>query len=180
MDHEAYDYEWLEETASERGSQCPIAQRSRMAHTTARLTTSIRLPAPSLRKCRSAGGRHQLRNVALPAHRSHVLRRPVYRLSDLPQLVLPGVRRGIAPVEYLLGTLNTLVLITSSFTMAMGVWCAETRRKKRPGALSQCYLYPGPRLPRHQDDRVSEKIEKHHVPGLPLQPAIVSQSGLRS
>ncbi len=28
------------------------------------------------------------------------------------------------------GTTNTAVLITSSFTMAMGVWCAETRRKK--------------------------------------------------
>jgi len=27
------------------------------------------------------------------------------------------------------GSLNTLVLITSSFTMAMGVWCAETKRK---------------------------------------------------
>ena len=26
------------------------------------------------------------------------------------------------------GTLNTVVLILSSFTMAMGVWCAETRR----------------------------------------------------
>ncbi len=28
------------------------------------------------------------------------------------------------------GTSNTAVLITSSFTVAMGVWCAETRRKK--------------------------------------------------
>ncbi len=27
------------------------------------------------------------------------------------------------------GTTNTAVLITSSFTLAMGVWCAETRRK---------------------------------------------------
>jgi cytochrome c oxidase subunit 3 len=27
------------------------------------------------------------------------------------------------------GTTNTAVLITSSFTMAMGVWCAQTRRK---------------------------------------------------
>ena len=27
------------------------------------------------------------------------------------------------------GTANTGVLISSSFTMAMGVWCAETRRK---------------------------------------------------
>jgi cytochrome c oxidase subunit 3 len=27
------------------------------------------------------------------------------------------------------GTLNTLLLITSSFTMAMGVWCAETRKQ---------------------------------------------------
>ena len=28
------------------------------------------------------------------------------------------------------GTTNTFVLILSSFTMAMGVWCAETRRRK--------------------------------------------------
>jgi cytochrome c oxidase subunit 3 len=28
-----------------------------------------------------------------------------------------------------LGGLNTLLLITSSFTMAMGVWCAEVRKK---------------------------------------------------
>ena len=27
------------------------------------------------------------------------------------------------------GTLNTAVLITSSFTMAMGVWCSEMRKK---------------------------------------------------
>src|SRR5271156_3460553 len=28
------------------------------------------------------------------------------------------------------GSLNTLLLISSSFTMAMGVWCAETKRSK--------------------------------------------------
>jgi cytochrome c oxidase subunit 3 len=29
-----------------------------------------------------------------------------------------------------LGAINTAVLITSGFAMAMGVWCAETRRRK--------------------------------------------------
>src|ERR1700743_1063578 len=33
-------------------------------------------------------------------------------------------------LDIFLGSLNTLILITSSFTMAMGVWCAETKRSK--------------------------------------------------
>jgi len=43
---------------------------------------------------------------------------------------ITGLCGGIASAGCTLGTLNTLVLIISSFTMAMGVWCAETRRKK--------------------------------------------------
>ncbi len=50
------------------------------------------------------------------------------------------------------GTANTAVLITSSFTMAMGVWCAETRQKGRAGSLPGAYVHSGPGLPGHQDD----------------------------
>jgi cytochrome c oxidase subunit 3 len=64
------------------------------------------------------------------------------------------------------GTANTAVLILSSFTMAMGVWSAETRRK---GALVLCLsltfvlglVFLGIKTIEYH-----EKWEKHHVPGL--------------
>ena len=64
------------------------------------------------------------------------------------------------------GTLNTLVLIISSFTMAMGVWCAETRRKS---GLVLCLILTfilGLGFLGIKSIEYSEKIEKHHVPGL--------------
>src|SRR5271168_5648421 len=42
----------------------------------------------------------------------------------------PAFVAGSHQLDIFLGTLNTVVLITSSFTMAMGVWCAETKRHK--------------------------------------------------
>ena len=78
------------------------------------------------------------------------------------------------------GTANTAVLITSSFTMAMGVWCAEMRKK---GALVLCLVLTfvlGLVFLGIKTIEYTEKIEKHHVPGLPLQPAVVSESGIRS
>ena len=63
------------------------------------------------------------------------------------------------------GTLNTLVLIVSSFTMAMGVWCAETRRKS---GLVLCLVLTfllGLVFLGIKTIEYSEKIEKHHVPG---------------
>jgi cytochrome c oxidase subunit III len=63
------------------------------------------------------------------------------------------------------GTLNTAVLITSSFTMAMGVWCAETRRKR---GLVLCLVLTfilGLGFLGIKAVEYSEKIEKHHVPG---------------
>lgn len=36
---------------------------------------------------------------------------------------------GSAQLDVTLGAINTAVLIASSFTMAMGVWCAQTGRK---------------------------------------------------
>jgi cytochrome c oxidase subunit 3 len=63
------------------------------------------------------------------------------------------------------GTLNTAVLITSSFTMAMGVWCAETRKKS---GLVLCLVLTfilGLGFLGIKTIEYGEKIEKHHVPG---------------
>ncbi len=63
------------------------------------------------------------------------------------------------------GTLNTVVLICSSFTMAMGVWCAETRRRS---GLVLCLILTfilGLGFLGIKTIEYSEKIEKHHVPG---------------
>jgi cytochrome c oxidase subunit 3 len=63
------------------------------------------------------------------------------------------------------GGLNTLLLITSSFTMAMGVWCAEMRRKT---GLVLCLVLTfilGLGFLGVKSIEYSEKIEKHHVPG---------------
>ena len=63
------------------------------------------------------------------------------------------------------GTLNTGVLITSSFTMAMGVWCAEMRKK---GGLVLCLVLTfllGLVFLGIKYIEYSEKIEKNHVPG---------------
>jgi cytochrome c oxidase subunit 3 len=63
------------------------------------------------------------------------------------------------------GTLNTLVLILSSFTMAMGVWCAETRRKSGLVLCLTLTLILGLSFLGIKSIEYSEKIEKHHVPG---------------
>jgi len=42
----------------------------------------------------------------------------------------PAFVEGSHHLSIFWGTTNTAVLITSSFTLAMGVWCAQTRRKK--------------------------------------------------
>ena len=63
------------------------------------------------------------------------------------------------------GSLNTLVLITSSFTMAMGVWCAETKRHKGLVWSLIGTLILGLGFLGIKAIEYSEKIEKHHVPG---------------
>jgi cytochrome c oxidase subunit 3 len=64
-----------------------------------------------------------------------------------------------------LGAFNTLLLITSSFTMAMGVWCAETRKKN---GLVLCLILTfilGLGFLGVKTVEYKEKIEKNHVPG---------------
>ena len=63
------------------------------------------------------------------------------------------------------GSLNTLVLISSSFTMAMGVWCAEMRRKSGLVLFLVATFLLGLVFLGIKTIEYSEKIEKHHVPG---------------
>ena len=64
------------------------------------------------------------------------------------------------------GTANTAVLITSSFTMAMGVWNAEMKRK---GGLVLCLVLTfilGLGFLGIKSIEYHEKWEKHHIPGI--------------
>jgi cytochrome c oxidase subunit 3 len=61
------------------------------------------------------------------------------------------------------GTANTGVLILSSFTMAMGVWSAEMRKK---GLLLSITFILGLAFLGIKSIEYHEKWEKHHVPGL--------------
>jgi cytochrome c oxidase subunit III len=84
----------------------------------------------------------------------------IYRNWYYPAFVV-----GSHQLDILWGTLNTGVLITSSFTMAMGVWCAETRRKS---GLVLCLVLTfilGLAFLGIKTIEYGEKIEKHHVPG---------------
>ncbi|MGD0860241.1 MAG: cytochrome c oxidase subunit 3 [Terracidiphilus sp.] len=77
----------------------------------------------------------------------------------------PAFVAGSHQLNVYWGTLNTLVLIVSSFTMAMGVWCAQTRRR---GGLVLCLTLTfllGLGFLGIKTIEYREKIEKHHVPG---------------
>jgi cytochrome c oxidase subunit 3 len=76
----------------------------------------------------------------------------------------PAFVAGSHQLSIPLGSLNTLLLITSSFTMAMGVWSAETRRKS---GLVLCLVLTfilGLGFLGIKTIEYGEKIEKHHVP----------------
>ncbi len=85
----------------------------------------------------------------------------IYRNWYYPAFVV-----GSHQLSIVLGTINTAVLICSSFTMAMGVYSAEMKRRTalvgwlRPPSCSR-------HIPRDRKaDEHHEKWEKHHVPGL--------------
>jgi cytochrome c oxidase subunit 3 len=68
-------------------------------------------------------------------------------------------------LSVMLGGINSVLLITSSFTMAMGVWCAETRRKS---GLTLCLVLTfalGLAFLGIKGVEYAEKFEKHHYPG---------------
>jgi cytochrome c oxidase subunit III len=63
------------------------------------------------------------------------------------------------------GSFNTLVLISSSFTMAMGVWCAETKRKNGLILSLVLTLILGIGFLGIKTDEYHEKYVKDHIPG---------------
>jgi cytochrome c oxidase subunit 3 len=63
------------------------------------------------------------------------------------------------------GTANTAVLISSSFTMAMGVWCAETKRKNGLILSLVATLILGLGFLGIKADEYHEKYVKDHIPG---------------
>jgi cytochrome c oxidase subunit III len=84
----------------------------------------------------------------------------IYRNWYYPAFVAASHQLNIA-----WGTANTAVLITSSFTMAMGVYFSETRQKAKLVLCLVLTFILGLAFLGIKTIEYSEKIEKHHVPG---------------
>ena len=78
----------------------------------------------------------------------------------------PAFVAGSHQLSILLGTVNTAVLICSSFTMAMAVYSAELRRKSALIMWLLLTILLGLVFLGIKADEYHEKWEKHHVPGL--------------
>jgi cytochrome c oxidase subunit 3 len=78
----------------------------------------------------------------------------------------PAFVSGSHQLNVVWGATNTLVLIFSSFTMAMAVWCAETSRRRGLVLCLALTFILGLGFLGIKSIEYSEKIEKHHVPGL--------------
>ena len=78
----------------------------------------------------------------------------------------PAFVEGSHQLSIFWGTSNTTVLIASSFTMAMGVWSAETRRKGALLLFLSLTLLFGLIFLGIKGIEWHEKWEKHHVPGI--------------
>jgi cytochrome c oxidase subunit III len=77
----------------------------------------------------------------------------------------PAFVAGSHQLDIFWGSLNTLLLITSSFTMAMGVWCSETKRSKGLVLALTATLILGLGFLGIKTIEYKEKWEKHHIPG---------------
>ncbi len=64
-----------------------------------------------------------------------------------------------------LGGLNTVILITSGFCMALGVWAAEVRNKSFLVLMLVLTTFFGLCFLGVKYDEYHEKWEKHHIPG---------------
>jgi cytochrome c oxidase subunit 3 len=64
-----------------------------------------------------------------------------------------------------LGTANTMILITSGFFMALGVWAAEMRKRKMLVWTLILTVLFGIAFLGIKYDEYHEKWEKHHIPG---------------
>ena len=104
--HDPYDYN-REEVHDRMTQEAPWLAAVGGPHGTARSAPRHRRLGPSLRHARAAARGLDARDVGLPGHRDHVLRRPVPRLRGLP----PRTRRPSPPPATtstsLLGRINT-------------------------------------------------------------------------
>ena len=64
-----------------------------------------------------------------------------------------------------LGTANTVILISSGFCMALGVWAAEVRKKNLLVLMLCLTTFFGLVFLGVKYDEYHEKWEKHHIPG---------------
>jgi cytochrome c oxidase subunit III len=78
----------------------------------------------------------------------------------------PAFVAGSHQLSILLGTINTAVLICSSFTMAMAVYSAELKRKSALITWLLLTIVLGLAFLGIKTIEYKEKWEKHHVPGL--------------
>jgi cytochrome c oxidase subunit III len=78
----------------------------------------------------------------------------------------PAFVAGSHQLSMMWGTLNTTVLIASSFTMAMGVWSAQMRKKGLLLFFLVLTFVLGLIFLGIKSIEYTEKFEKHHVPGL--------------
>ncbi len=67
-----------------------------------------------------------------------------------------------------LGTTNTGVLILSSFTMAMGVYCCGNAQPQRPADLTQLTICLGLVFLGIKTVEYHDKYTEHHIPGRQL------------
>src|SRR5450432_1450372 len=77
----------------------------------------------------------------------------------------PAFVAGSNTLNITYGTINTVVLICSSFTMAMGVWCSEVRKKSGLVLCLLLTIFLGLIFLGIKYVEYSEKFELHHVPG---------------
>jgi cytochrome c oxidase subunit III len=78
----------------------------------------------------------------------------------------PAFVAGSHQLSIVLGTINTGVLICSSFTMAMAVFSAEMRNRKGLVMYLIFTIILGGIFLGIKADEYHEKWEKHHIPGL--------------
>ena len=77
----------------------------------------------------------------------------------------PAFVAGSHQLSVLLGGANSCILITSSFTMALAVWCAEARKKSALVACLAITFVLGFVFMGIKGVEYKEKFEKHHFPG---------------
>ena len=111
--------------------------------------------------CRAAVRRRQDRHVAVPGHRNPAVRRPVRGLRHHAGRGTPKPsRRRTTTWTAPWASINTVVLLVSSFTMVMAVHAARTDKRK------QLIVVPGAdpglrrRLPGHQVRRVLAQVPR--------------------